>query len=146
MRLTRAGEYAVRTILWMSGKDGGQLVGRREIASEMEIPEPFLAKIAQQLAKAGFIEIVQGPKGGFRLRVSPEALTLLDVVEAVEGEIFLNDCIMNPDSCRRSPHCAVHRVWEQARTQLRQCLRSATFADLLDEGTCARPLPDSTRR
>jgi len=145
MRLTRAGEYAVRTILWMAGKDKGRLVGRREIASEMEIPEPFLAKIAQQLAKAGFIEIVQGPRGGFRLRVSPEALTLLDVVEAVEGEIFLNDCIMNPDSCRRSPYCAVHRVWEQARTQLRQCLRSATFANLLDEGTCARPLPDNTR-
>jgi len=146
MRLTRAGEYAVRAVLFMSGKDKGQLVGRREIAREMEIPGQFLAKIAQQLAKAGFIEIVQGAKGGFRLRVAPESLTLLDVVEAVEGEIFLNDCIMDPKSCRRSPHCAVHRVWDQARTELRQRLGNASFSKLLEEGTCARPYIDNTLR
>jgi len=143
MRLTRAGEYAVRAVLYLAGKGTDRVVGRQEIAKEMEIPGQFLAKIGQQLAKAGFIEIVQGSKGGFRLRVSPEQLTLLNVVEAVEGEIFLNDCIMDPDSCWRSPNCAVHKVWNRARNQLRECLGEATFSSLMAEDLCTRHFPSA---
>jgi Rrf2 family protein len=87
------------------------------------------------------IEIIQGARGGYRLLVSPHRITLLDVVETFTGEIFLNDCIMNPDSCVRSPDCAVHIVWQKARTQLRETLGRASFQDLLDKGTCTDP-PD----
>ena len=85
----------------------------------MDIPDQFLGKIAQQLSHAGLIEVVQGSKGGLRLVVSPEKISLLDVVEAVIGEIFLNDCLLKPDSCDRSNSCAAHFVWEKARNQLR---------------------------
>lgn len=142
MRLTRAGEYAVRTILCLAARGPQALVPRQAVAREMDIPGPFLAKIARQLARTGFLEIVQGAKGGFRLRVSPEHVTLLEVVEAVEGEIYLNDCIMDPASCPRSPRCAVHRVWERARDRLRQCLGEATFQSLLEEGVCTGALPE----
>ena len=133
MRLTRAGEYGVRCILFLSGNGQGKVVGRKEIAKAMEIPDQFLGKIAQQLARSGFIEIIQGAKGGYRLLLPPGKITLLDVVEAVTGEIFLNDCVMRPDSCFRSPTCAIHRVWEKAREQLRETLREATFARMLKE-------------
>ena len=139
MRLTRAGEYAVRIILYLSQEGVGVVSNRRQIAARMDIPDQFLSKIAQQLARSGFIEIVQGAKGGLRLLVSPERLTLLDVVEAVVGEIFLNDCLMRPESCSRSNACAVHVVWEKARYQLRETLREATFAKLLREDHCANP-------
>jgi Rrf2 family protein len=115
------------------------VVGRREIAREMEIPEQFLGKIAQQLARLGILEIVQGSKGGFRLLVSPARLTLLEVIEAVIGEIFLNDCLMRPDSCKRSPACAVNLVWRKARDQLRETLRESTFAGLLESQNCLLP-------
>ena len=101
MRLTRAGEYAIRCALYLSFKGMGVVVSKKEIARAMEIPDPFLAKIAQQLAMAGIIEIVQGSKGGYRLLVPVEKLTMLDVVEAVIGEIYLNDCVVRPQSCRR---------------------------------------------
>ena len=140
MRLTRAGEYAVRCVLYLSGQEQGEVVSRKEIAKGMEIPEQFLGKIAQQLARSGFIEIVQGAKGGYRLLVSPQELTLLDVVETISGEIFLNDCVMRPGSCKRSPTCAVHIVWKNAREQLRETLRAATFDKLLKEGSCLSPL------
>ncbi len=143
MRLTRAGEYAVRCVLYLTIQGVGPVVSQKQIAREMEIPGPFLGKIAQQLARAGFIEIVQGAGGGLRLSVAPEKLTLLDVVEAVIGEIFLNDCILQPDSCHRSPTCAVHRVWETAREQLRQTLKTATFARLLREESCLSPFSDT---
>ena len=133
MRLTRAGEYGVRCILYLSSKGVGELCNRKQIAAAMGIPGPFLGKIAQQLARAGYIEIVQGAKGGLKLVASPEKLTLLDVVETVIGEIFLNDCLLRPDNCNRSNSCAAHGVWNRARDQLRETLREASFADLLKE-------------
>jgi Rrf2 family iron-sulfur cluster assembly transcriptional regulator len=138
MRLTRAGEYAVRCVLYMSGREKKEIISRKEISTEMDIPDQFLGKIAQQLARSGFLEIAQGSKGGYRLLMKPEKITLLDVVEAVSGEIFLNDCIMNPDSCTRSSSCAVNAVWEKARKQLRATLKEATFDKLLKQDLCIK--------
>ena len=140
MRLTRAGEYAVRCVIFLSHRGVDRIVSRKEIARVMEIPNPFLGKIAQELARAGIIEIVQGAKGGYRLLVPPEKLTLLDVVEAVIGEIYLNDCVLRPDSCKRSITCSVHRIWEQARDQLRTTLKQSTFAQIMAEDTCTADL------
>ncbi|HID34838.1 MAG TPA: Rrf2 family transcriptional regulator [Anaerolineae bacterium] len=139
MRLTRAGEYAVRCVLYLSAKGVGVVVSRKQISRAMDIPDQFLGKIAQQLARAGILQIVQGAKGGFRLLISPDELNLLDVVETVIGEIFLNDCLMRPDSCARSQSCAVNRVWEKARNHLRETLREATFDRLLKEESCLSP-------
>ena len=136
MRLTKAGEYAIRCILYMSTLEKGALVSRKEIAREMDIPNQFLGKIAQQLSRSGIIEIMQGPKGGFRLSIPPEKLSLLDVIESVTGRIFLNDCILRPDSCGRSDTCTVHSVWQKAKTQLRETLRKATFDKLAKPGDC----------
>jgi Rrf2 family transcriptional regulator, iron-sulfur cluster assembly transcription factor len=139
VRLTRAGEYAVRCVLYIASCDPGSVVNSKEIAREMEIPEQFLGKIAQQLGRLGILEIVQGSRGGFRLLVPPERLTLLDVIEAVIGEIFLNDCLMRPDSCKRSPACAVNQVWQKARGLLRDTLRDSTFASLVKTQSCLLP-------
>ena len=136
MRLTRAGEYAVRCVLYLASQGQGTLCARRGVAERMDIPDQFLGKIAQQLARAGLIEIVQGARGGLRLVVPPDQVTLLDVVEAVIGEIFLNDCVMRPESCDRSHACAVHCVWAKAKDQLRRTLEEATFAVLLKENDC----------
>jgi len=136
MRLTRAGEYAIRCVLYLSKKGKGILVSRKEIADHAVIPAHFLAKIAQDLAKAGIIEIRQGSRGGFRLLMEPTEITLLSVVETMIGEIFLNDCVVRPDSCQASPDCAVHTVWMQARDQLRETLRNVTFAQLLEQPVC----------
>ncbi len=142
MRLTRAGEYAVRCTLYLSAQGKGEVVSRKEIAKAMDMPNQFLSKVAQQLARAGFIEIIQGAKGGYRLLVSPEKLTLLEVVEAVMGKIYLNDCIMNSGSCFRNLTCGVHLVWEKAKNQLRETLREATFDKLLKGDSCISPLID----
>jgi Rrf2 family protein len=110
----------------------------------MEIPEQFPGKIAQQLARLGILEIIQGSKGGFRLLVSPASLTLLDVIEAVIGEIFLTDCLMRADSCKRSPACAVNLAWQKARDQLRETLRNSPFASLVKSQSCL--LPSTSRK
>ncbi len=139
MRLTRAGEYAVRCVVYLSNAGRDVLVSRKEIAAKADIPAQFLAKIAQELAKAGIIEIRQGVRGGFILIKDPQDITLLDIVETMIGEIYLNDCVCRPGSCDASSTCSVHRVWQHARNQLRETLGSVTFDDLINEGACFPP-------
>jgi len=137
MRLTRAGEYAVRCVMCLARNGGNEtVVSRQDVAACGDIPSPFLAKIAQQLSRAGIVEILQGARGGYRLIVPPEKLTLLEVIEAIIGEIFLNDCVIRPESCHASSSCAVNNVWMKARDQLRQTLSQVTFAQLLEEESC----------
>jgi Rrf2 family protein len=128
----------------LARQEKGIVVSRKEIAEATDTPSQFLAKIAQDLSKAGFIEIRQGTKGGFILIRSAETITLLDVVESIMGEIVLNDCVVKPGSCRISGECAVYRVWVRARRQLRDTLREANFADLAEQKGCQfiQPLED----
>lgn len=137
MRLTRAGEYAVRCILYLCGKEPGELVSRQEIADSVEIPPHFLAKIAQQLARQGLIDIHQGAHGGFVLARDPHDISLLEVVETMIGEIYLNDCILRPETCDRHTVCAVHQVWNQARERLRATLAAVSMADLHQDTAAA---------
>ena len=130
MKLTRAGEYAVRTVLYLGTAEPGRVVPRREVAQAMDIPHEFLGKVAQDLSRAGIIRIERGAKGGYRLIPAPADVNLLDVVEAVEGEILLNDCIGSKKSCSRSLTCPVHPVWAEARGRLRLILAQADFATL----------------
>ncbi len=136
MRLTRAGEYAIRCMLYIFSKEKGAIVKRLEIAEEMDIPDQFLGKVAQQLARSGILEIIQGAKGGYRVLKPPEKLTMLDVVEAVTGQISLNDCVLRTDSCAKSSICQVHFVWVKATNQLRDTLNNATFAKLMKSEAC----------
>lgn len=142
MRLTRAGEYAIRCVYYLSLYQGDEVISQKEIALQMDIPVKFLTKVSQQLARAGIVEIIRGPKGGLKLSAPPHAISLLDVIEAMTGEIFLNDCVLRPDSCKRSPTCSIHRVWIKARDQLRETLLNATFARLVEDGACP-PLENS---
>ena len=140
MRLTRAGEYAIRCIYYLARQGEGVVTKRQQISHTMSIPDQFLGKIAQQLSQAGLIEIVQGSKGGLRLVISPNKISMLDVIEAVIGKIFLNDCILRKESCNRSTACIAHQVWQKARDQLRDTLAEATFDKLVHEEKYFRPL------
>ena len=138
MEITRATEYAVRCVLHLALEPADRVVPRREIAAAREIPEQFLGKIAQRLARAGIIRILQGARGGYQLSTAADKITLLDVVEAAEGDIGLNTCVMHAKACSRTCVCAAHRVWVEARRQLRATLGGVSFAELAaQEG----PLP-----
>ena len=145
MRLTRAGEYAVRCVLYLAKKGKDVLVSKKEIALKTDTPPQFLAKIAQQLAMASIIEIQQGAGGGYRLIVESKNISLLEVIEAIIGEISLNDCVSRPESCPSSKICTVHQVWNKANKQLRDTLREADFATLATEETCCL-LPEQIKR
>ncbi len=123
-------------MVYLAKQGRGVVTSRQEIADEAAIPVHFLAKIAQDLAKGGFIEIRQGSRGGFILLMDPADITMLAVVETMIGEIYLNDCVGRPSNCQLSYSCAVHRVWLDTRDQLRNSLRAVTFDQLVVEPSC----------
>lgn len=133
MRLTKAGEYAIRCVLYLSVQEKGAVASRNEIANAMNIPRDFLTKIGQQLSRSDILEIIQGSKGGFRLQAAPDKLSMLDVIEAMMGEISFNECALRPEYCSESCNCPVNTVWVMAWTQFRTTLRQATFARLAEK-------------
>lgn len=132
MQLTMTGEYAVRAMMHLSSlpfKTSAQIA---DISRQWDIPENFLRKIVAQLSKSGLLLSQRGSGGGVSLAHPAETITLLDVIEAVEGKMFLNKCLIGPDACSRSSHCAVHIVWCEAQQQLRQVLAKRSLAELVE--------------
>ena len=130
MQLTKTGEYAVRAVVHLSALPPGSVVSIAEISREWNVPETFLRKIVTKLARARIITSFRGNGGGISLAVQPRELTLLDVIQAIEGNLDLNVCVLSPDACHRSPWCAVHAVWCEAQRKLREVLSSKSLAEL----------------
>src|ERR1035437_2359682 len=108
MELTRKGEYAIRGIVYLASRPTDKVCLLSEIAEAVDVPQTFLAKIFQQFSKIGLVRSYRGTGGGFVLGRSPEQITLLEVVEAVEGPIVPNRCVSGQGECNRSSFCNVH--------------------------------------
>lgn len=130
MELTRKGDYAIRGIVYLAGQPLDKISLLSEIAAAVDVPQTFLAKIFQQFSKSGIVKSYRGTGGGFLLARTPEQITLLEVVEAVEGPITPNRCVMAAGECERDRFCTVHPVWEQVKVQTRQLLADITLKDL----------------
>jgi Rrf2 family protein len=132
MQITQECDYAVRCILYLSERDG-DVVMINEIAKAKKIPRSFLAKILQKLSKAGLVRSYRGVKGGFALTRRPSAITLLEVITAIEGECALNRCVINRRVCEFRKTCTVHPVWVDLSNMIERRLEKWTFKKLLEE-------------
>ncbi len=131
MQFTRASDYAVRVLSYLANANG--TVSRSQaIATATDIPESFLAKILGQLSRSGMVRSHRGAHGGFSLAVDAKTLTLLDVVEAMEGPLHLNLCA-TPEPCSYVDKCPVQDAWAEAENSLRDSLRSHKILDLADQ-------------
>src|SRR6185369_9276453 len=130
MDLTRKGEYAIRGIVYLAGKPIDKVCLLSDIAAAVDVPPTFLAKIFQQFSKIGLVKSYRGTGGGFVLGRSADKITLLEVVEAVEGPIVPNRCVVNNGECPRDATCNVHPVWVDVRQQVRGILNNVTLQKL----------------
>lgn len=133
MRLTREADYAVRIIVDLAAAPG-VLVPRRAIQRSQEVPAAHLAKIVQLLRRAGLVKTWRGAQGGVTLALPPEKITLRRVVEAVEGPLALNLCLVAPGTCSRDSFCPVHPVWRRIQAILVRELDAVTAASLARDG------------
>jgi Rrf2 family protein len=134
MEISRRTDYGVRVILDLANLQDGERASTQEIAERQSIPAPFLAKIVSQLSTSGLVETYRGAGGGVVLARPASEISLLDVIEALDGPIRLNRCVIEPDTCPREERCPVHDVWVAAQRDLTEALTSVTFDSLVKQG------------
>ncbi|WP_298439713.1 Rrf2 family transcriptional regulator [Geobacter sp.] len=130
MELTRKGEYAIRGIIYLAQLPPGKVALISEIAEAAEVPQTFLAKILQSFAKIGLVKSFRGAGGGFTLGRSAEQITLREVVEAVEGPILPNRCLLGAGTCERDGTCGVHPVWREVQGKVVEVLDGVSIKEL----------------
>ena len=131
MRLTAKSEYGVLAAIDLACNYGDGPVSAREIAERRGIPPRFLEQIFVALRRAELVTAVRGAKGGFTLSREPAEITVLDVVEALEGPLASSLCDQSRDEgCGRSSACAAAPVWARATSALRDVFASTTLASL----------------
>lgn len=130
MELTRKAEYAIRGMLYLSRQQEGTISMLVNIAGAVEAPKTFLAKIFQELVKTGLIKSTRGVRGGFVLARPPERITLREIVEAIEGPIMPNQCLMGEGVCSFQNTCPVHPVWRRLQAVTKGILDEVTLKTL----------------
>jgi len=130
MLVTRETDYAVRCVLYLA-RDKDQVANVTEIAHAMHIPKTFLAKILQRLIRNGVVGSLRGMHGGFTLAKKPTDISLLDIMEAIQGPAGINKCAVDSKKCRLSASCTVHPVWVDIRVEVEKRLKRETIDKLL---------------
>lgn len=131
MRLTAKSEYGVLAAIDLACNYGCGPISAREIAERRGIPPRFLEQLFVSLRRAGLVTAIRGAKGGFVLSRDPNEITVLDVVEALEGPLASSVCDHARDEvCLKSSSCAAAPVWARATSALRDVFASTTLASL----------------
>lgn len=137
MQITRQADYALRAMLYLARLEPTQRAATSQIAEEQRIPPSFLAKIISQLSIAGLIHTSRGARGGVSLARSPKEVSVLEVVEAIDGPIALNECTVSQDSCPFGEDCVIRPLWCEAQSELIDRLRNTTFAQFVNGQSAA---------
>ncbi len=125
-------DYAARIILYLSLSEPGVRVTTQEIAHEKLIPNALIRRIVTRLGSVGLLKTTKGRGGGIALGRPASEISMLDVVEAMEGPMVLNQCTEDPAFCPFTIHCAIHAAWQETRQMLEDRLRQYTFDKLAE--------------
>jgi Rrf2 family protein len=132
MQISRRADYGVRVILDLATQPETGRASTQAIAARQNIPTPFLAKIISQLSLAGLVITYRGAVGGVSLSRPSSEISLLHVIEALEGPIQLNRCLIEAHRCPQDEKCPVHGIWARAQADLTALLDATTFDDLVE--------------
>ena len=134
MQITRQAEYALRAVLYLTRLPENQKTATSQIAEEEQIPLSFLAKIISQLSIAGMIHTSRGARGGVSLARLPSDISMLEVVEAIDGPISLNACTFPQGDCfyDTETKCPLHNIWSNSQFDLVNRLRNTSFSKLVN--------------
>ena len=130
MQLTRQADYGVQMMMMIARSEAEGVVTVGAMSEARGLPRAFLAKIARQLCQAGLLRSSRGAGGGLRLARPAEEITLRQIVEALEGPILLNWCLLRPGACAHEQTCPVHGVWQRAQADLVNHLDAAKLSEM----------------
>jgi len=133
MQLTMMGEYAIRAVFHICGSEYGTVFQISDIAKENSIPDNFLRKIVPLLCKAKILSTIRGASGGVKLQKKSFEITPLHIVEATEGRMALNKCLLHNELCENEKWCSMHFLWAEAQKKIKETLSQKNFEQLVTE-------------
>ena len=146
MIYSRSAEYAIRAFVNLARVRDSKFAMVKQIAEEEEIPSHFLAKILQQMARKGLLRSSKGPTGGFTLRQSPDTISLLTIVEALDGLQEYQKCASGLAECTDEMPCGMHDSWKALRSRIMDYLEQTSIADVAKALDEKRRLLEKPRR
>ena len=129
--LSKTTEYALRSVIYVALHEAGTRIGIKQIARELELPEPFIGKILQNLVKQGVLSSVKGPNGGFYLGRPAEKITIMDLIRIIDGMEAFKRCGLGLKDCSDGHPCPLHHEFKQYRENLVALFTKTTIQDLV---------------
>ena len=131
MKISTKGRYGLRILMDLAIHQSEKPRLIRDIAKSQQISEKYISRLVIALRKAGLIRSVRGVNGGFHIAMKPEEITLLDVIEVMEGPLSIVDCVKAPKRCAMHENCAPREIWCKLNEDIRGLMRQTTLADIL---------------
>ena len=131
MKISTKGRYGLRILMDLALHQSEKPRLIRDIAKSQQISEKYISRLVIALRKAGMIRSVRGVNGGFHIAMKPEDITLLNVIEVMEGPLSIVDCVSAPKCCTHSKDCAPREVWCNLNENIRTLMSGTTLADIL---------------
>ncbi|OQY26913.1 MAG: hypothetical protein B6244_12085 [Candidatus Cloacimonetes bacterium 4572_55] len=130
MFLSREAEYAIQALLRLTLHKDEHYVSIKTLAKELNISEYYLSKILQKLVKKNILKSHKGPKGGIAFFDSPEKISMLDIVVAIDGKEIFEGCVLGLYRCESDDPCSLHERWLKLRDQIQQMFSDESLAQL----------------
>ena len=132
MKISTKGRYGLRILLDLALNDSEKPRMIRDISESQHISEKYISRLIIELRKAGMVKSIRGSKGGYRISREPKEITLLDVVEVMEGPVSIVDCVSARDCCPRIASCVTREIWTELNNQIREALQKITLQEIID--------------
>ena len=134
MLLSKSCVYGLRAALFLASNQDGNYTSIREMSDRLDISFHFLTKILQQLTAENLMESYKGPNGGVRLSKPGDDVTLIEIVEAIDGPDLLTECALGLPGCGTAKPCPLHDKWADTRDGIRKMLEGTTLVELVKKG------------
>ena len=144
MQLTTKGRYAVTAMLDLASKESSKPETLDMISQRQNISLSYLEQLFAKLRKASLVKSVRGPGGGYLLNVSPEDITLTQIIEAVDENIDLRRC-QGLRNCLRGKQCLSHHLWCEVSDQIRGFLSTRNLQQVIDDYNANEAINEVTR-
>ena len=142
MKISTKGRYGLRILIDLANHDNGKPRLIRDIANAQQISEKYISRLVIALRRAGLIRSVRGVNGGFHLAKKPKEITLLEVLEVMEGAVSIVECVNPTPLCARQNLCGVRTIWQQLNDNIRSMMNNVTLEEILE--ACNKQNADNT--
>ena len=140
LRLSKKADYALMAMKHLATRSDAASASAREIAEQYDIPIELMAKVLQRLARGGLLTSHQGTRGGYRLGRPSSAISVADIIQAIDGPLTVTACSTEKSDCEQYSKCSIRDSLWQIRERIAAALGTVTLSEMAAGGEMASPV------